>query len=303
MGKQPGTWSKAQLKRVAMATGLAVLVSGCNSTMTRQEQGTFMGAIAGAALGAAVDGKKGAAIGALVGGVAGNLIGRHLDRQEAALRSELGRQINDGSVSLARTAGDEAMVLSLQGSVLFDSGSAAVRPAAYDTLNRLARAWQDNPDVNIVITGHTDNIGPLEFNRDLSAQRAENVALYLVRRGVPYRNLYTRGAGELAPVADNNTAHGRSQNRRVDLVFYPASVPPPEVRLVYTHDTEPLTTEPRVATHRPQSVPPNQRPEATYAFTREDRTAAQRQQQQVREAEVTEPLSPIRPASELITRV
>ena len=283
-----------------MITGLAVLLSGCMSTMDRQGQGTVLGGLSGAIIGGAVDGKRGAAVGAILGGAAGNLIGRHMDAQEAALRNELGGQISDGSVSLERTGGGEAMVLSMQGNVLFSTGSASVRPTAYDSLNRLARAWHDNPDLNIIITGHTDNVGPLEFNRDLSARRAESVALYLVKRGVPYRNLYTRGAGELAPVADNNTAHGRSQNRRVDLVFYPASVPPPEVRLVYTHDTEPRSTQPRVATHRPQSAPSHQRPEAAYAFTGEDRAVAQRRQQEVRVSETTEPLSPIRSASELV---
>ncbi|WP_084306664.1 OmpA family protein [Ectothiorhodospira haloalkaliphila] len=297
---QSGARSRAWLKRVAMITSLAVLLSGCMATMDRQGQGTVIGALGGAIVGSQLDGKRGAAVGAIIGGGAGYLIGRHLDEQEAALRNELGQQMSDGSVSLERTGGNEAMVLSMRGNVLFGTGSASVSPTAYDSLNRLARAWHDNPDLNIIITGHTDNVGPLEFNRDLSARRAENVALYLVKRGVPYRNLYTRGAGELAPVANNNTARGRSQNRRVDLVFYPASVPPPEVRLVYTHDTEPRSTEPRVATHQPQSGPPHQRPEAAYAFTDEDRALAQRQQQEVRGSEETEPLSPIRSASELV---
>ncbi|OCH16778.1 hypothetical protein A6E05_02815 [Aliivibrio sp. 1S165] len=76
-----------------------------------------------------------------------------------------------------------------------------------------------NPSVNIVISGHTDNVGRSSYNQWLSEQRAESVAMYLTYRGIDAHRIRTVGYGELAPVATNETAEGRALNRRVVIGF------------------------------------------------------------------------------------
>lgn len=289
------------MKKAILLLVLPAFLAGCVSNMTKQESGTMMGAMVGAAAGGAAKGRKGAVIGAIFGGIAGNLIGQYMDKQEAMFRSSLNHEINNGRVSLERSDDGSGMVLSLDGQIMFESGSDRIRPAAYDELNRIIRAWNDNPDVNVIITGHTDNVGSLKHNRDLSARRAEAVVLYMLKRGVPFQRIYTRGAGELAPVADNNTAQGRQQNRRVDMVFYPARQEIPDVVLSLSEDTEPAGYR---TTQKPASPPMmKQKVADTYAFTPEQQKKASSSQEKIQQKVSEEPISPIRSASELLKHV
>ena len=73
-------------------------------------------------------------------------------------------------------------------------------------------------DVKVEIAGHTDSVGTDEYNMGLSLRRAESVRNYLVDKGIPADRLTIRGYGESQPVADNATAEGRFQNRRVELI-------------------------------------------------------------------------------------
>lgn len=283
------------------------VIVGCATPdgMNRQQAGTGWGAAVGAVIGAAVnkkDRKKGALVGALLGGLAGNLIGKHLDEQEKRLRANMQREIADGNVALTRTEDREAMVLSMNGTLLFDSGKSSLKPSAYPVLDRLIAGWQQNPDVSVAINGHTDNVGSLSFNRDLSLRRANTVAAYLVNHGIPYERLYIRGAGELAPIADNNSPAGRAKNRRVDLVFYPANIEPPEIVPLLTADTEPAD---RAAKKRKPPSPPlkTTSPERIYAFDENARASAKQKQKAIEQKENTDPVTPIRPASELIKHV
>lgn len=291
------------MRCIALAVVCVLLITSCNTMQTKQAQGTAIGAATGAAVGGVVKGKKGAVIGGLLGALVGNLIGRHLDQQEAALRNGLQHEIAQGDMVLVRTKDQDAMILSMKGTVLFGTGSATIKLGAYRELDRLIHSWQDNPNINVVITGHTDNLGPLAMNRDLSARRGEAVAVYLVQRGVPSRQLYTRGAGELAPIANNNTPQGRTANRRVDLVFFPAGQNPPEVVLSRTRDTEPVG---RSHQYKPDqstllaSSEAEQRIVESYAFSESDRMKAIKKQSRVNGTNNTRPISPIRPASELI---
>jgi outer membrane protein OmpA-like peptidoglycan-associated protein len=111
------------------------------------------------------------------------------------------------------------MVLTLGGDVLFKTGSATVSPGALAQLDRIAKFLNQHPDREIAITGHTDNTGSLELNEKLSEQRAAAVGAYLVQRGVAANRIATRGMGPSMPIAPNDTAEGRQQNRRVDIII------------------------------------------------------------------------------------
>lgn len=101
----------------------------------------------------------------------------------------------------------------------FDTGSAVIKPESDETLAQMAKALQDQPQLNVYIVGHTDNEGQRMPNMTLSRQRAEAVVHALVSRyKVPAKRLSADGVGPLCPVATNTTEQGRAANRRVEMV-------------------------------------------------------------------------------------
>jgi OmpA-OmpF porin, OOP family len=99
--------------------------------------------------------------------------------------------------------------------VNFATGSATLLPAAGDTLRTVAEAMKANPKIQVEVGGHTDSVGSESANQRLSERRADSVRDFLVREGVDASRLTTRGYGESTPVDTNDTADGRSNNRRV----------------------------------------------------------------------------------------
>jgi outer membrane protein OmpA-like peptidoglycan-associated protein len=117
---------------------------------------------------------------------------------------------------------DQGMVVSLN-NVLFSTGKATLQPGAHLQLDRLADYLKNHPKQRVLIEGNTDSTGSAASNQKLSAARAQAVAQALQLRGVSSDQYQTIGLGEAYPVASNDTAAGRQQNRRVDVVFSNAS--------------------------------------------------------------------------------
>jgi outer membrane protein OmpA-like peptidoglycan-associated protein len=113
---------------------------------------------------------------------------------------------------------DRGMLLTL-GDVLFDTGKATLKPGAHETIGRLADVLKEDPNRTVAIEGHTDSVGSEEMNMALSTQRAEAVERALIGRGVAATQISVEGRGESTPVANNDTAAGRQQNRRVEMIF------------------------------------------------------------------------------------
>lgn len=101
--------------------------------------------------------------------------------------------------------------------VLFDNDSATINAGSRPELDRTIAFLRDNPSINGVIEGHTDSVGAEAYNQQLSQRRADAVLKYLVDGGIAANRLRAEGFGETQPVADNATADGRAQNRRVVL--------------------------------------------------------------------------------------
>jgi outer membrane protein OmpA-like peptidoglycan-associated protein len=137
--------------------------------------------------------------------------------QAATAQSELASARQELSDLQAKQT-DRGMVMTLS-DVLFDTGRATLKPGADRDLDRLAQALKDNPNTRVMIEGHTDSVGGDEYNQTLSERRAEAVGDALRMRGVPSDRFEVRGLGKEFPVASNNTAEGRQQNRRVEIVF------------------------------------------------------------------------------------
>ncbi len=101
--------------------------------------------------------------------------------------------------------------------VSFAFDSAQLTSSADATLNQAASALQNQPNVPYLVAGHTDSVGDDAYNQLLSERRANSVASYLVQSGVSASQLSVAGYGETQPMASNDTAEGRAQNRRVEI--------------------------------------------------------------------------------------
>lgn len=113
----------------------------------------------------------------------------------------------------------ERGVVLVLGDVLFDTAESTLKTGAYATLDRLATALRDRPNRSVVIEGHTDNVGSEDNNHMLSERRARAVQAALQQRGVSGEQISVIGRGESSPIDSNESASGRQQNRRVELIF------------------------------------------------------------------------------------
>lgn len=208
----------------ALAFALAVCV-GCTTnpyTGERQLSKTAAGAAIGAGTGAIIgviagddDRGKAAAIGAGIGALAGGAVGAYMDTQENKLRLEL----EGTGVSVTRD-GDE-IILNMPGNITFARNSPDVRGDFFPVLNSVAKVLKEFKKTLVEIAGHTDSTGETAYNQRLSERRATSVAQYLETQGVQYQRILTQGYGEDYPVATNETADGRQENRRVELRLVP----------------------------------------------------------------------------------
>lgn len=144
-----------------------------------------------------------------------------LRRAKAMLEQRLGS--SEASIGYD----ERGLVTRLLDSVLFDSGKAQLRLGANKVLAKVAKVLQELPDQPVGVEGHTDNV-PIRYsgwadNRALSVARANAVVEYLIQAGVAAGQLIAVGHGEDKPIASNDTAAGRQQNRRVEIVILPKS--------------------------------------------------------------------------------
>lgn len=205
-------------KNVFLSVGLTALIvlGSCKNTnkATRGALlGTAGGALAGAAIGKATGNTaRGAIIGAAVGGTAGYFIGRYMDKQAAELKKDL-----EGA-EVERVG--EGIKITFNKGIQFAVNSSTLTAASKTNLDDLARVLNKYPDTNILIEGHTDSTGKLEYNQTLSEKRAASVSNYLKTLNVVGQRISNVGYGPDQPVADNTTEAGRQQNRRVEVAIF-----------------------------------------------------------------------------------
>jgi len=137
-------------------------------------------------------------------------------RQAAqALRAQLLEQFN----RILETHDTPRGLVVNMADVLFDTAKFNLRPIAREKLAKLSGIVIAHPGLNLAIEGYTDSTGSDEFNQKLSEQRAQSVREYLIEQGLPDSSLTATGFGKSMPVADNSTAAGRQQNRRVEIII------------------------------------------------------------------------------------
>lgn len=116
---------------------------------------------------------------------------------------------------------DGKVYISLSEKLLFKSGSYKVDPMGVDALNKLALVLNQQPEINITIEGHTDNVGTDFSNWDLSVMRATSIIRILTDKNVTPNRIIAAGRGPFMPIADNESEEGRSRNRRTEIILSP----------------------------------------------------------------------------------
>lgn len=141
--------------------------------------------------------------------------------QEARAAAE--KRAADAQAALAKLAAvkeePRGMVITLSGSVLFASNRATLLPEARTRLDQVAEVLLTTRERHLTVEGHTDSQGSVNFNLDLSQRRADAVRSYLVERGYQGDLIQAHGLGKGSPIADNATAEGRANNRRVEIII------------------------------------------------------------------------------------
>ena len=199
---------------------LATLFTGCEATKNANntQKGAGIGAGAGALIGAIIGNNSkigtagGALIGAAIGGGTGALIGNKMDKQAREIDQAL------PGADVERVGEGIRLVLN-ENAVRFDTGKATLTSAAKSNLDKLVPVFKEYADTNIELYGYTDSTGSPEFNLTLSQKRAESVKNYLASSGLVSSRFKITGMGIADPIATNDTADGRTQNRRVEFAI------------------------------------------------------------------------------------
>ncbi len=135
-------------------------------------------------------------------------------------RAKMG--MNEALAKLAAVKVEKrGLVITLSGSVLFPSNNASLLPSAKTRLDEIADALLEAKDRTLIVEGHADSQGSHRLNQALSQRRAEVVRSHLISRGYPAQNIEAHGIGKDRPIANNASAEGRANNRRVEIVVGP----------------------------------------------------------------------------------
>ena len=201
---------------IVCMTGCAALTGGEDGYTTKRDKtkkGAAIGAASGAVLGAILgEGEldeilAGAAIGAGVG--AG--VGAYMDRQQEKLAEIPGTTVE--------RVGEDMLLVHFESDILFAVNADTLNNTSKSALDSAAAVFTEFPKTAIISQGHTDSTGSDEHNQGLSQRRAASVRNYLITQGVDGARITSIGYGENHPIASNDDAAGRAQNRRVDLLL------------------------------------------------------------------------------------
>ena len=207
-------------KSIAILACAMTVLTGC-ATINNLAKGSLIGGVGGGAVGAgvgaAIGGDKGAAIGAAIGTAvgagAGAIIGNVMDKKAEELAALEAAQVE----TVEDANGLKAIKVTFDSGILFATNKSNLSAEAKSNLKKFADEMKDLSDTDITIYGHTDNTGSAEVNERLSLQRANAVSAELQADGIAKSRITTEGKSFTMPVADNSTAEGRAQNRRVEV--------------------------------------------------------------------------------------
>jgi len=218
---------KTFFKQITIAAFTIIFMagmSGCTAikNANNEQKGAVIGATGGAILGAIIGNNVkggnsgvGAVIGGVVGGAAGVIIGNNMDKQAQKIEEEIPgakvERIDDGIlVTFDENSG-----------VHFETNKFNINSSSEILLNKLAAILKEYSETNVLVVGHTDNVGPSNYNSTLSEKRGYAVTNYFIKEGINSQRFTTSWFGESQPIANNSTAEGRAKNRRVNIAIVP----------------------------------------------------------------------------------
>ena len=209
---------KKQAFAAAFLAGALVLSScGASNAIKGAGIGAGAGALIGAGIGRVAGNTAiGAAIGGVIGGTAGTLIGKKMDKQ----KKELEKDVKDAKIESINDG--QAIRVTFDSGILFATSSSSLSAASQTTLRKFAANLAEHSQTDLLIVGHTDNTGNDRINDPLSYNRAESVRNFLAGQGIASSRIKVEGKGSHEPVADNSTAAGRRENRRVEVYILPS---------------------------------------------------------------------------------
>ena len=209
---------KKQAFAAAFLAGALVLSScGASNAIKGAGIGAGAGALIGAGIGRVAGNTAiGAAIGGVIGGTAGTLIGKKMDKQ----KKELEKDVKDAKIESINDG--QAIRVTFDSGILFATSSSSLSAASQTTLRKFAANLAEHSQTDLLIVGHTDNTGNDRINDPLSYNRAESVRNFLAGQGIASSRIKVEGKGSHEPVADNSTAAGRRENRRVEVYIRPS---------------------------------------------------------------------------------
>ncbi|MBL8548580.1 MAG: OmpA family protein [Hyphomonadaceae bacterium] len=209
------------MRFIIIAAIAAAILAGCTTyepttgerIPNRTGTGAIVGAVGGAGVGTLAGGndRRNAIVGAGIGAIAGALIGNYMDRQQAALRAQLPPEVD------VRRVSEDELLLDFPADITFDFDRADVKSTFLPTIRSVARTLGEYQSTYVDVVGHADSTGADDYNLQLSERRAMAVGSVLINNGVQRERLVASGRGESDPIADNSTAAGRAENRRVEI--------------------------------------------------------------------------------------
>jgi outer membrane protein OmpA-like peptidoglycan-associated protein len=204
---------KIKLYGLSLAVLLSLNVS-CTAIQNsnKTQRGAAIGVGAGALVGGLIGGNIGGAlIGAAIGGGAGALIGNKMDKQAQKIEQAV------PGAEVKRVGEGIQIIFDDKSGVNFGFDSSDLTADAKKNLDAVAEIFNEFPDTELMIEGHTDNVGNDDYNMKLSKRRADAVAAYIKSKGVASSRFKVEGFGETRPRFDNATKEGQTKNRRVEI--------------------------------------------------------------------------------------
>jgi outer membrane protein OmpA-like peptidoglycan-associated protein len=218
-GAGPAAVSR-RLRNSALAVTVAVFgltaCAGMNDTQRRTATGAGVGGAVGAVIGGSQSGGKGVRNGALIGGALGAL-GTYVWSSRMEEQKRAMEESTQGTGVQVTQTDENLLRLDIPSDISFAVNRADIRSDFRPILDRFAQTLVANPAATVQIIGHTDSTGSDAINNPLSINRAASTRDYLTARGVQQSRIQIDGRGKNDPIADNSTAAGRAQNRRVEI--------------------------------------------------------------------------------------
>ena len=213
--------SKARLIPLFVATIMTLGACATDRPMTDAEKGAIIGSTIGVLAGLTTkDKKKKAVLYGIVGGLSGAAVGHYMDQQKKDFEKQLQDEINQGNITIEKLP-QNVLAVTMTAQTAFDVDSTNIKSGFRPSMGKISNIVIKYGKTHLTIVGHTDSTGSRSYNQQLSEKRAASVQNFLGSQGVIPQRMSAYGMGEDKPRASNSSEHGRTLNRRVEIIIEP----------------------------------------------------------------------------------